>query len=129
MHGPFCDSSAALAVTAISEEHTTDPSPFVAGTSDTDSPWLIPSSVTSGEQGSQSNVLLGQSVNSFSNQVVGDGEGLESSRVQNTNISVNANLNTDTEINPTLPNLDPQHSQNDTSISNEDSWTEMITNI
>jgi hypothetical protein len=60
---------------------------------------------------------------------VGDGEGLENSRIQNTDISMNANLNMDTEINPTLPNLSSQHSQNDTSISNEDSWAEMIANI
>jgi hypothetical protein len=40
--------------------------------------------------------------------------------------SVNANLNMDTETNPTLPNRGPQYSQNDTNISNEDSWAEMI---
>jgi hypothetical protein len=129
MCGLFCDSSAALAVTATSEEHTTRPSPIAAGTCNTNSPWLVPSSAMSGELGSQSNVLLGRSVNSFSNPVVGDGEGLTSSRIQNTEISVNANLNMDTEINPTLSNRSPQHSHNDTNISNEDSWAEMIGNI
>lgn len=61
---------------------------------------------------------------------MGDGEGLQSSRLENINADTlaNAYLTMDTH-NTALPDLNLQYSHHDTSISDEDDWSEMIANI